>query len=205
MPKPNDERRKEIMEAALTVFAQKGFRGATNRDIAQAAGIAPGLIYWYFKSKEALYDAIMDEFSPFSDMPLPLDTMTDIPPAQLLPMLVRVIGTIFAESQLTLVVRLLAAESLHDSSEGQRLNALLGKVINPFVTYIRAQVAAGILRDEDPLLMAQMFMSSSALFFIRRVIGQDATLLTYDLEAFAQFVTQAFLRAFGTTSHETGG
>ena len=45
------------IEAAATVFADKGFHGATTQDIAQAMGIQQGSLYYYFKSKEqALQD-----------------------------------------------------------------------------------------------------------------------------------------------------
>ena len=48
-----ENRREQIMESALRVFAKKGFTGASNKDIAREAGITPGLIYHYFESKEA--------------------------------------------------------------------------------------------------------------------------------------------------------
>lgn len=43
-----------IMEAALDVFAQKSYHGASMNDIAKKAGVSKGLIYNYFESKEAL-------------------------------------------------------------------------------------------------------------------------------------------------------
>jgi TetR/AcrR family transcriptional regulator len=43
------------MDAALTVFAQRGFRGTRTKEIAQVAGISETLIFQHFKSKEDLY------------------------------------------------------------------------------------------------------------------------------------------------------
>jgi AcrR family transcriptional regulator len=43
-PKVVEDRREQIIDAAMRVFAQKGFSGATNKDIAHEAGITPGLI-----------------------------------------------------------------------------------------------------------------------------------------------------------------
>ena len=54
------ERRSQILEAALRVFASKGFSGARTEDIAQEAGVSKGLLYWYFDSKEAIIQALMD-------------------------------------------------------------------------------------------------------------------------------------------------
>ncbi len=53
------QRRDEIMAAAKEVFASKGFHATTIADIAKQAGLAYGLIYWYFDSKEELFHALM--------------------------------------------------------------------------------------------------------------------------------------------------
>lgn len=49
--KPNDKYRR-ILEAAIKVFAEKGFHQATVAQIAQEAGVADGTIYLYFKNKD---------------------------------------------------------------------------------------------------------------------------------------------------------
>lgn len=48
-----------ILEAALKVFSASGFKGATIDMIAREAGIAKGLLYNYYKSKEELLDALI--------------------------------------------------------------------------------------------------------------------------------------------------
>jgi AcrR family transcriptional regulator len=51
-------RRREIMDAAAAVFAQKGYHAATTRDIADGLGMQPGSLYYYFESKEAALEEI---------------------------------------------------------------------------------------------------------------------------------------------------
>ena len=51
------ERRKQILESALAVFSQKGFHASTLSDVAAHVGVSQGTIYWYFSSKEELFDA----------------------------------------------------------------------------------------------------------------------------------------------------
>src|SRR2546427_12891171 len=63
-PKVVEDRREQILDAAMRVFAQKGFTRATNKDIAREAGITAGLIYYYFDSKEGLLKAIIETRSP---------------------------------------------------------------------------------------------------------------------------------------------
>ena len=53
-------RREQIVEAATRVFAEKGFRRATTREVARAAGVSEGTIYNYFEDKDALLLTILD-------------------------------------------------------------------------------------------------------------------------------------------------
>lgn len=52
------DRRRQILEAAIKVFAEKGFHASRVGDIAEEAGIAYGLVYHYFASKEDLLETI---------------------------------------------------------------------------------------------------------------------------------------------------
>jgi AcrR family transcriptional regulator len=56
-------RREQIVEAATRVFAEKGFRRATTREVAREAGISEGTIYNYFEDKDALLMAILDKLN----------------------------------------------------------------------------------------------------------------------------------------------
>ena len=55
-----DERRDEILRAALGVFAQRGLEATRIADIAEAANMSHGLIYRYFPSKEAAFVALVE-------------------------------------------------------------------------------------------------------------------------------------------------
>jgi AcrR family transcriptional regulator len=199
MSKPaNEDRRRQIMEAALPIFATKGFQGTTNRDIAHAAKIAPGLIYWYFKSKEDLFIAIVDEFMPLARAASPLEGLMSEPPQAVLPVIASMAIQLIDEPTFLLVMRILAGESIRSPEMGQRLNVVIKRILDPLAAYIAAQQEAGMLRAGDPPLMAQLFLSSIAFFFIRRRIMQDAVLLGYDPGQVASFVVETFLRAFAT-------
>ena len=55
-------KREQILLAAEQVFAKRGFKGTTTREVAQEAGIASSLIFYYFKNKVALYEAVFQNF-----------------------------------------------------------------------------------------------------------------------------------------------
>jgi len=54
--------RKAILQASLEEFAQEGLSGARMDAIADAAGVNKALLYYYFRDKDALYGAVLDEF-----------------------------------------------------------------------------------------------------------------------------------------------
>ena len=57
-----ERHRQEILEAAIRVFADKGFHAATIRDVAKAAAFSVGKLYLHFHSKEALYAELLDHY-----------------------------------------------------------------------------------------------------------------------------------------------
>lgn len=71
MPEPNESfqeqvaalRRVQILDAAIKVFAQRGFHRTTIRDVAKAAGVADGTIYNYFENKTALLLGILNRLN----------------------------------------------------------------------------------------------------------------------------------------------
>ena len=57
------ERRNEILDAADELFGQKGFDGTSTNDILEKVGIARGTLYYHFKSKEDIMDALIERYN----------------------------------------------------------------------------------------------------------------------------------------------
>jgi len=57
----SDDKRERILEAAVKVFARKGYFGARVAEIAKKAGVADGTIYLYFHNKEDILVSLFDE------------------------------------------------------------------------------------------------------------------------------------------------
>jgi len=55
--------RATLLKTALTVFSAKGYSAATLDDVAKAAKMTRGAIYWHFKSKADLYNTLVEEVS----------------------------------------------------------------------------------------------------------------------------------------------
>ena len=56
-----DDRREQILQGATRLFAEKGFRGTTTREVAEHLSISEALMFKYFPSKQALYRAIIEK------------------------------------------------------------------------------------------------------------------------------------------------
>jgi AcrR family transcriptional regulator len=59
-PDVSEERRNQIIESAIKVFAREGFANTRMEDVASESGLSKGLLYWYFKNKEDIIIAIAD-------------------------------------------------------------------------------------------------------------------------------------------------
>jgi len=60
---PADARREQILQTAVNLFAQRGFKGTTTKEIAKAAGVSEAIIFRHFATKDELYGAILDSKS----------------------------------------------------------------------------------------------------------------------------------------------
>ncbi|MDR1531431.1 MAG: TetR/AcrR family transcriptional regulator [Clostridiales bacterium] len=71
----NDTKRAKILEGALRVFAEHGYGGAKTRDIASEAKVANGLVFYYYKDKQTLFDELVAQLK--KSVLKPLDSETD--------------------------------------------------------------------------------------------------------------------------------
>ena len=79
-----EERRNQLIDTALQVFAKKGFDKTSVRELAAAAGVAQGLMYHYFKSKDKLLEAVVERHSFMPQLKTLLATLQNEPAAQVL-------------------------------------------------------------------------------------------------------------------------
>ncbi len=77
--KEPEVRKQEILEAAMKLFGEKGYEKTSITEIARAVGVAQGLCYLYFPSKEALFDSAIEQYA---DLLLEKFRTTDVPSGQ---------------------------------------------------------------------------------------------------------------------------
>ena len=191
---PGEDRRQQILEAALKVFAEKGFKGATNKNITDEAGVTPGLIYWYFKSKEDLLFALLEERVKPGQFPLPLEHLTAFPPEHVVPMLAQYALSRLDNQDTINLFKIFAGEAIRSEQIRVLANSQINRIIDVLSGYLAAQMEVGQMRRDDPTLCAQTLLAGIFASIMRRRFFDDPQMLSYSKEQIVESVVGIFLR-----------
>ena len=192
-PKVVEDRREQIIDAAMRVFAQKGFTRATNKDIAREAGITAGLIYHYFESKEAVLKAIIDTRSPLKVVKSMPEQALALAPEVFLRLLVGQILGIVESDDFVRLLRVFLPEVIHNPEVSPLGVSVLQEAIQFLAGYLANKMASGELRTTDAALAAQALMGSMIGFVLRRQILRDEWALSYSHEQIVDAVISTAL------------
>ncbi|MEM7035073.1 MAG: TetR/AcrR family transcriptional regulator [Chloroflexota bacterium] len=149
----------KIVDAAMRIFAQQGYTGASLDAIALEAGVSKPTLYQYFGNKEKLFEAVLQQATdrlllPFSD------------PAQITPMVAAMVNWSRNYANLVLSPDILSLGRLV-MGEAERFPQIgkhyyengPQKAFDGIVAYLEAQARAGRLTIEDSKLAAHDFWS----------------------------------------------
>ena len=73
------KRREQLLEVALALFSERGFRGTSVRDITRAAGVTEAVLYHYFANKADLWAAVLATYAPFGRLDQILEPIAAAP------------------------------------------------------------------------------------------------------------------------------
>lgn len=174
MTPKDDDRRQQILEAAQDVFAAKNFQGTTIKDIAQAAGISPGLIYWYFKDKTDLFTSLLSERISSGLAEVADRADADVPPECFLHNFARFYIGMYERPQNLALFKMVVANTISLPAAVRRLRSqLITGVLGTIRSYLDQQVALGRLRAGDTEMMARTFLGSLMAYLVLRYIFED--------------------------------
>lgn len=195
-PKVVEDRSEQIMDAALRVFSRKGFTKATNKDIAREAGITPGLIYYYFESKEALFRTLVESRSPLPLLSSLPEQALDMPVEPFMRFLLGRILAFIESEQFVGLIRVMLPEIMHsdDPYLSQTVTGIFGRVIEIVSAYFAAKVQSGELRSLDMALTAQTLIGSVMGFVLRRQLLRDQTALALTHEQIVDAIVETMVQ-----------
>jgi TetR/AcrR family transcriptional regulator, fatty acid metabolism regulator protein len=175
-----EDKRQQLLGAAVRVFARKGFHASRVGDIAEEAGVAHGLLYHYFKSKDQVLEAVFHENWSILIARIESVEETDEPAADQ----IRHIAAIVLRTWLHLpdVVRVVIQEFGRSPELGERI----GELTLP-IDALKRVIARGIERGEfrkdvDPAFAATVVYGSIDELLTAWVLGR----LPSDEEAVAR-------------------
>jgi TetR/AcrR family transcriptional regulator, cholesterol catabolism regulator len=151
------ERREQLIDTALTVFAQKGVQGATVKDLAEAAGVAPGLMYHYFRSKEDLLRAALERRYFMPELRRRLAEATGRPASEVLSDVAIAFAAMLGENRA--LVRVVFQEALlANPLVAERVERGQREAIAAMTAYLQSRVATGELRPHDAAATARLLL-----------------------------------------------
>jgi AcrR family transcriptional regulator len=174
---PADDRRRQIAEVAMRLFSERGFRGTTTKEIAQAAGVSEAIIFRHFATKEELYTAIIDHKGCAGASASPVAGRPGRPAAidELRGVVAEAMEAgddlaVFRNAALHMLdhhegdpefLRLLMYIALENHALGQEFWDKNVRVLYEFLGgYIRRRQREGALRDADPMAAVRVFLGS---------------------------------------------
>lgn len=154
------ERRTQIVDAALEEFASEGFRGATIKRIARRAGLqSQALIYWYFSSKEELFQAVLGRHLPILHLMLDPAALLDHPPEEVLPQLAHAYLAMADRLPVQRLLRLILPEVIRRPQMVDQLGGrMIANILDVVKLYLTRQVELGRLRPHDVRASARAFV-----------------------------------------------
>lgn len=165
-------RREEILGAARAVFAERGFRGTTVADIAEAAGIALGTIYLYFPSKEDVFAALHQRFQEILGAALQEDGVAGTVEENTR----RAVNNVFrACGENRDLVRLVVLNSDPESDATQRMRAAADERDRPLVRVLDGGRKVGAVRDEDAVIMARLIQGLVSIAVYQAYVISDGS------------------------------
>jgi AcrR family transcriptional regulator len=153
----HEERKVQIVDAALDVFAARGYDATTNRLVAEAAGLnSAALIYHYFPSKTDLFKACLERSTALEDLKRDLTTGQDKPPeVYLKKVAMSYLKTLTGKPVNHLFLMVLVAAQSHPELMPILMGRLSEVIFFPLLTYLTRQSAEGRLRPISPVTAAQ--------------------------------------------------
>jgi len=187
-----EDRRQEIIRAAMEVFARNGFGGSTTREIAKNAGISEAMIYSHFRNKQDLYTAIIDEKLQESE-PLyyPLDAMRNKDDPRVFTTIVS--NYLRRHSEDTTFMRLLLFSAL----EGHELASMfvagpVRKYFEFLADYIGQRIDEGAFKPVNKEITSRCLLGMVHYFVLLREILGDDTLKPADLTEAVETIVKIF-------------
>jgi AcrR family transcriptional regulator len=185
--------RKQILDASLRLFSERGFARTTVRDIARQAGITDAAIYYHFESKRDLLDALVDERGFLNNLENLARLQPDAPLQETLHWTAR--GAIHVMDENRDFLRLIIMEGLGgDEAALEQYDRLIGLWERALTAVLTRYRDKGELPGNSPETVARHIIYTILMAFQESLLGRHLPPIGSDdarREALSEFVTPA--------------
>jgi len=185
--------RKQILDASLRLFSERGFARTTVRDIARQAGITDAAIYYHFESKRDLLDALVDERGFLNNLENLARLQPDAPLQETLHWTAR--GAIHIRDENRDFLRLIIMEGLGgDEAALEQYDRLIGLWERALTAVLTRYRDKGELPGNSPETVARHIIYTILMAFQESLLGRHLPPIGSDearREALSEFVTPA--------------
>ena len=190
--------RERILAAALEMFSQNGFAGTNIRELSASLGMGKSSLYRHFESKEAIWNALLDEMIAYYDARF--GSSEHLPPVpesleELVQMTMRMADFTIHDEKIVMTRKLLSIEQYRD----ERAKVLATKhfltgLTDMFTQLFSAMMDRGLLRRDDARMLAFAYTAPiSALIHLCDREPERTAEAMAQIEAFSRH----FIKTYG--------
>ncbi len=168
------ERRGQILDAALTVFARKGFHAASVSDIVRAAQVARGTFYLYFPSKRELFEALVDSLMADLDRGIKRVDLSADAPAPLEQLESNVLWLLSLPKARPAMLQILLWEAVGlDEALDKKLDSFHQRMFALTQRSLELGIEMGLVRQCDTRLTARFLVGSVKEVLLSLLVRED--------------------------------
>jgi TetR/AcrR family transcriptional regulator of autoinduction and epiphytic fitness len=153
----SDQKKKQIVEAAIAEFQEKGFAGASMDRISERAQVSKRTVYNHFESKETLFKAINQCLADQVNSALEVPYDRDKPIRDALIELGWAEGELMVSPCFMNLARMVMSETIRDPELAADMNARMTK-LSIFAEFMERATSDGRLSVQDPAVAAEQFL-----------------------------------------------
>ena len=153
-----NDTKERILAAALEMFSKNGYAGTNIRELSASLGLVKSGVYKHFESKEAIWNALLDEMtSYYGERFGSAEHLPPVPdsPEELIRMTMQMVNFTVHDEKIVMTRKLLAIEQYRDDRARELATKhFLTGLTDMFTRVFTGMMDKGLLRQDDPQMLA---------------------------------------------------
>ena len=198
-----NDTKERILDAALEMFSQNGYAGTNIRELSASLGLVKSGVYKHFESKEAIWNALLDEMAAYYEARFgSAEHLPPVPasPEELVRMTMRMVNLTVRDEKIVMTRKVLSIEQFRDERARELATKhFLTGLTEMFTPIFAGMMDRGLIRQDDPQMLAFAYtVPISALIHLCDREPEK----TEDAVKRAEAFIRHFIRTYGVKDNE---